>query len=275
MKSEATSTIGTLVVVLASTLALTAFWAPGAQAVGFGLYQIDFLNSSYDGGADVTTFTYRVTAAVDYGFDAWTVELKPECFGPGNVVGAGEPYQYVGPDPATHIYGIQFTTPYAPGETRNVWFSVAGNSAVTLIRVDVVEGCSHWTKEMSGPDCPGIVTPPPPPSGTGKSPGYWKNNLAVYLGLKNGKLNEPYVANYAAQYGYTAQSAYEILSYGGDDMLLKLHKQLLSAELSTAAGYLSGADQLLLWGQYVVAHPGEFTAQEIEDAKDLFESLHD
>jgi hypothetical protein len=34
-------------------------------------------------------------------------------------------------------------------------------------------------------------------------------------------------------------------------------------------------DELLEEGQYMVAHPEEFTEQELEDAKDLFESLHD
>jgi hypothetical protein len=275
VESRARSLAGIIILVLAGAAMLAAFCPPSAEAVGFGLYQVDFLGASYDAGTNATTFSYRVMAAVGYGIDAWTVELNQECFGTGDVIDASEPFVYAWPDPATLIRGITFTTPYAPGDVRIVWFRLPGNVATTVVRVDVMYTCSHWTKEMSGPDCPGIITPPPPPSGLGKSPGYWKNNLAVYLGLKSGNLNEPNVANYAAQYGYTAQSAHQILEYGGDDMLIKLHRQVLAAKLSTAAGYLSGADQLLEWGQYVVAHPGEFTAQEIEDAKDLFESLHD
>ena len=114
-----------------------------------------------------------------------------------------------------------------------------------------------------------------PPAGEGKSPGYWGTQLAKYLGYKRGKLLEPNIESYAAQYGYTAQSAYDIMNYGGNDMVEKLHRQLLAAKLSTAAGYLSGVDALLEEGQYMVAHPEEFTFQELEDAKDLFESLHD
>jgi|GEM_PF-1732120 len=37
----------------------------------------------------------------------------------------------------------------------------------------------------------------------------------------------------------------------------------------------SGMDALLEEVQYMIAHPGEFTEQQIEEAKDLFESLHD
>ncbi len=81
--------------------------------------------------------------------------------------------------------------------------------------------------------------------------------------------------SYALQHGYTAEDAYTILSVKGGDPVDQLHKQLLAAKLSTAAGYLWNTDELLEQGQYMVAHPGEFTFQELEDAKDLFESLHD
>ncbi len=265
--------------VLGLTLVIMLVGLSGSDALGvdFGLYGVDFLGAAYDAGANATTFTYRVTAAIDYGFEDWTVELKPECFGTGAVLDANEPYIYAWPAPATGIFGITFTTPYVPGETRTVRFSVAGNSAATFIRVDVREGCSHWTKEMSGPDCPGQPTPPPPPppSGQGKSPGYWKNQLGRFLGYDNGKLKEPDVGGYATQCGYTAQAAYDILNYGGNDMLAKLQRLLTSAKFSTAAGYLANAAELLEWGQYMVAHPEEFTFQQLEDAKDLFESLHD
>jgi hypothetical protein len=272
-----THRVGPCVLGLALVIMLVGMSGSDALGVDFGLYQVDFLGAAYDAGANATTFTYRVAAAIDYGFDDWTVELKPECFGTGVVLDAGEPYLYAWPAPATGIYGITFTTPYAPSEIRTVWFRLAGNLASTQIRVDIREGCSHWTKEMNGPDCPGQPTPPlpPPPSGQGKSPGYWKNQLGRFLGYDNGNLKEPDVGGYAAQYGYTAQAAYDILNYGGDDMVAKLHRQVVAAKLSTAAGYLSGVDELLEEGQYMVVHPGEFTFQQLEDAKDLFESLHD
>lgn len=244
-------------------------------AVDFGLYKINFLGATYDEGTNSTSFSYQVMAAVNYGFDDWTIELKPECFGPGHVLNASEVYTYVGPDPITGIYGITFTTAYAPGETRIVWFEMPGNLAVTSVKVDVREGCTRWTKEIGGPDCPGQPGPPQPPSGEGKSPGYWKNELARYLGYKGGKLKETDVATYAGQYGYTPQSAYDILNYGGNDMVIKLHRQVVAAKLSTAAGYLSGYDAMLEQGQYMVAHPGEFTELELENTKNDFEALHD
>jgi len=433
--------------VLASGIIVIGLGSSDALGVDFGLYTINFLGATYDEGTDATTFTYQVMAAVNYGLDDWTIELNPDCFGQGDVLEASEPYDYVGPDTATGIYGIKFTTPYAPDETRTVWFRLPGDLSITAVKVDVRYTCSHWTKEIEGPECGGQPSPPPPPecdvtpdravcvgsdatftdnttggtppytycwqkepytdpcisttneltifgatladagtyrvivtdaldaadtcyaelmvypapecdvtppsqevsvgsdatftdnttggtppytwcwqkepytdpcisttnqltisgvtladagtyrvivtdaydcadtcyavlrvpppSGQGKSPGYWGTQLAKYLGYKRGKLLEPNVESYAAQYGYTAQSAYDIMNYGGTDMVEKLHRQLLAAKLSTAAGYLSGVDELLEEGQYMVAHPEEFTFQELEDAKDLFESLHD
>jgi hypothetical protein len=256
-------------------LMLLVLGSSKAMGVDFGLYSINFLGSVYDNVTNTTTFTYQVNAAVNYGIDDWTVELNPLCFGAGSIIAASEPYLYAGPDPATLIYGITFTTPYAPGETRIVWFKLPGNLTSGLVRVDVRYTCSHWTKYMEGPQCPTIGTPPPLPEGEGKSPGYWKKELETYLSGNYTKLKEPNLASYLTQYGYTAQQAYAIMIYGGDDMVIKLHRQVLAAKLSAAAGYLLNAGPLLAWGQYMVAHPGEFTFQELEDAKDLFESLHD
>ena len=516
------------------------FGASDALGVGFGGHEINFLGATYDPGADATTFTYRVTAAstpdtlVKILF--WILELDPECFGAGDIIDASESYEYVGPDPATGVYGIKFDQPYAPGESRTVSFRLPGDLSTNVVQIVVRTGCSYWRKEIPGPKCGGAPTPPVPPqcdvtpdlavcvgsdatftdnttagtppytycwqkepytdpcisttdqlsisgatlddagtyrmivtdalgyadtcyaefmvypapecdvmpdrdsvcvgsdvtftdnttggtppytycwqkepytdpcisttdqltifgatlddagtyrmivtdalgyadtcyaefmvypapecdvmpdrdsvcvgsdvtftdnttggtppytycwqkepytdpcisstdqltisdvtfadegtyrvivtdaldcadtcyaqlivdecppAGEGKSPGYWKTQLAKYLGYKKGKLLEPNVESYAAQYGYTAEEAHSILDYGGTDMVIKLHRQVVAAKLSTAAGYLSGVDQLLEEGQYMVAHPEEFTEQELEDAKDLFESLHD
>ena len=265
--------LSTVLLVLASGMFI-GLNSSDALGVDFGLYKINFLGATYDEGADATTFTYQVMAAANYGFDDWTIELNPDCFGPGDVIDASEAYLYVGPDPATGIYGITFTTPYAPGETRNVWFRLPGNLSTTAVKVDVRYTCSHWTKEIEGPECGGQPGPPPP-EGEGMSPGYWKNQLAIFLGNKGGKLKEPDVESYALQHGYTAEDAYTILSVKGGDPVDQLHKQLLAAKLSTAAGYLWNMGTLLEDGQYMVAHPEEFTDQEILDAKDLFESLHD
>jgi len=245
-----------------------------ALGVDFGLHQINFLGAAYDPGKDATTFTYQVIAALNYPFDDWTLELNPECFGAGDILDASEPYQYVGPDTATGVYGIKFTTPYAAGETRTVWFRLPGNLSTTVVKVVLRDGCTYWEKEIEGPDCPGQPGPQPP-DGEGKSPGYWGNQLAIYLDLKGGKLKEPDVATYAGQYTYTAEEAYDIMNYGGDDPVQKLHRQLLAAKLSTAAGYLWNMGTLLDDGQYMVAHPEEFTEQQILDAKNFFESLHD
>jgi len=253
------------------------FGTSDAFGVSFGGHQINFISASYD-GADATTFTYQVIAAANpdttIRLDYWILELDPECFGGGDIIDVSESYQYVGPDPATGVYGIKFTEPYAPGETRIVWFRLPGDLSATPVVIVVRTGCSHWQKEITGPDCPGL--PKPEPEGEGKSPGYWGNQLAIYLELKNGKLKEPNVESYALQYGYTAEDAYAIILAGeGGTSVEKLHRQLVAAKLSTAAGYLSNMTELLEWGQYMVAHPEEFTEQEIVDAKDFFESLHD
>ncbi len=111
--------------------------------------------------------------------------------------------------------------------------------------------------------------------GLGKSPGYWGNQLAIYLGLKNGKLKEPNVAAYAAEHGYTAQEAYDIMAIGeGGTALEKMHRQLVAAKLSASAGYITGVDELLELGQDMVANPGDYTEEEILDLKDVLEALH-
>jgi hypothetical protein len=407
----------------------------------FGLHEIVFLGASYDAGTNSTAFTYQATAAAGYGFDCWVIALDPECFGEGHVIDASEAWEYVDPYLDTGITGLKFTQPYAPGESRVVWFIIKGQIQVGKVSVALTAECSHWFREMDGPICGPTVpapecdatgasvcvgfdatltdnttggatpyswewtkppdatilstantltitgvtladagqyrvivtdnngskdtcyadltvweapvcdvtpasqsvylgqdatftdnttggTPPyswewtkPPDAtvlsttnvltitgvtladagqyrvivtdyygcedtcyadltvsgeGEGKSPGYWGNQLAVYLGLKKGKLKEPNVAAYAAQHGYTAQEAYDIMLVGeGGTPVEKLHRQLVAAKLSAAAGYLTGVDEYLEDGQYMVAHPGEFTEQEILDAKDFFESLHD
>jgi hypothetical protein len=360
MRQNKGHTLPMLALVVAAAVMVLGWGCPEALGVYFGLHQVDFLGASYDAGTNSTTFSYRVTAAAGYPIDSWTVELDPECFGEGDILDASEAWVYVGPDPFTQIYGIQFTTPYAPGESRDVWFRLAGNVIVGFVRIDVRQDCSHWVKEMQGPECDGVTCTPaecdvapdrdsvvvgsdvtftatatgtapftycwqkepytdpcisvtnqltlnyvtmadagtyrvlvtnecgedtcyvvlvvyePPPEGEGQSPGYWGNQLAIYLGLKNGKLKEPDVGDYCAEHGYTAEQAYAIFSIGeGGTSVEKLHRQLLAAKLSAAAGYLTNVDELLEWGQYMVAHPEEFTEQEILDAKDLFESLHD
>ena len=245
-----------------------------SDALALGGHQINFLGATYDPGTNATTFTYQVAAATYYPFDYWVLELNPECFGAGDIIDASEPYDYVGPDPVTGIYGIKFTTPYAAGETRTVSFRLPGDLSTTLVRVVIRQDCSNWWGERPGPECGGEPGPQPP-DGEGMSPGYWKNQLAIFLGNKGGKLKEPDVESYAQQHGYTAEDAYAILSVKGGEPVDQLHKQLLAAKLSTAAGYLSNMAELLEDGQYMVAHPEEFTDQEILDAKDLFESLHD
>ncbi len=412
-------------VALVLAIAVLMTLAPSiARAVDFGLYKINFLGATYDAGTNSTKFTYQATAAVNYGFDCWFLELNPDCFGPGEVVDASEPWEYVDNYLGSGMAGIKFTQPYAPGESRIVWFSIKGNVIVDLVRVVLSWGCTNWFKEIDGPECGGgPVEPPPdcsvdppsgavcegssqqfcvivtgglppftyswsngagtqcitvseagtysitvtddndsvctseatltlypvpecsvdppsaeidegssqefcviptggtppytylwsngattqcitvseagtysvtvtdyldcvgtceatltvrPPVGQGKSPGYWGNQLAIYLGLKNGKLQEPNVAAYAAEHGYTPQQAYDVVLAGeGGTELEKMHRQLVAAKLSSSAGYLTGVDELLEQGQYMVAHPGEFTEQEIQDFKDMLESLHD
>lgn len=254
-------------------LALGLFIGFGtSDALALGGHEINFISASYD-GAVATTFTYQVTAHSNYPFDYWILELNPKCFGAGDIIDASESYEYVGPDPASGLYGIKFTTPYAAGETRTVWFTLPGDLSTTVVRIVLLQDCTHWWGEEEGPDCPG--EPGEQPEGEGMSPGYWKNQLAIFLGDKGGKLKEPDVESFALQYGYTAEEAYAILSVKGGSPVDQLHKQLLAAKLSTAAGYLSNMTELLAWGQDMVHNPENYTDQQILDAKDLFESLHD
>lgn len=275
MKTITKNTLLMPLLILALSLVI-GFGSSDVFAEEFGSHQINFLGASYDPGADATTFTYQVIAGDGFiGIDDWILELSPECFGERHIIDASELFVYVVDDPPAYITGIKFTEPYGAGESRTVWFRLSGDLSTTPVRVILRQaGCQYIERRLDGPDCPGEPGEPPP-EGEGMSPGYWKNQLAIYLGYKGGKLKEPDVESYAAQYGYTAVEAYAILSVKGGSPVDQLHKQLLAAKLSTAAEYLLNIDQLLEDGQYMVAHPGEFTDQEILDAKDLFESLHD
>ena len=420
MKRITRCTIYVILLVFASSTIL-GLSSSAALAVDFGPHDIIFMGAVYDAGTNTTKFTYQVAAATNYGFDSWFLALNPDCFGPGDVVDASEPWEYVENYLGSEMKGIKFTQPYAPDEARIVWFKVKGYVMVYKIRVVLSAGCTNWFEEIDGPECVGVPEPecsvdppsaaicdgssqqfcvivsggippftyswsngattqcitvsaagtysitvtddegnvctceatltvvpgpncsvdppsaeidegfsqqfcvvpsggtPPytylwstgattecitvsiagtysvtvtdandcvgicqatltvkPPVGEGKSPGYWGNQLAIYLGLKNGKLKEPDVADYAAQHGYTAQQAYDVILAGeGGTHLEQMHRQLVAAKLSSSAGYLTGVDEILAQGQYMVAHPGEFTEKEIEDFKDLLESLHD
>jgi hypothetical protein len=413
--------ISVILLVFASSIIL-GLSSSTALAVDFGPHDIIFMGAVYDAGTNTTKFTYQVSATTSYGFDSWFLALDPDCFGPGDVVDASEPWEYVENYLGSEMKGIKFIQPYAPDEARIVWFKVKGNVMVYKIRVVLSAGCTNWFEEIDGPHCVGVPepecsvdppsaaicdgssqqfcvivsggippftyswsngavtqcitvsaagtysitvsddegnvctceatltvdpnpncsvdppsaeieegfsqqfcvvpsggTPPftylwstgettecitvgavgtysvtvtdandcegicqatltmkPPSDGEGRSPGYWKNELAIYLGLKKGKQKEPDVASYAAQHGYTAQEAYNIMLAGeGGTPVEKLHRQLLAAKLSAEAGYLTDVDEYLEEGQYMVAHPEEFTEEEILDAKDFFESLHD
>ncbi len=274
MKTITKHTLLMPLLILALSLVI-GFGSSDVFAEEFGSHQINFMGASYDLGTDATTFTYEVIAGDGFiGIDDWILELNPECFRGGDIIDASEPFVYVVDDPPAYITGIKFTEPYAPGESRTVWFRLPGDLSTTPVRVILRQaGCQYIERRLDGPDCPG--EPGEPPEGEGMSPGYWKNQLAIKLGDKGGKLKEPDVEIYAGQYGYTARQAYEILSSKGGEPVDQLHKQLLAAKLSTAAGYLSGMTELLEWGQDIVHNPGNYTEQQILDAKDFFESLHD
>jgi len=229
--------------------------------------------------ADAGTYRLIVTDALDYA-DTCYAELivypAPEC----DVTPPSQEVP-VGSDATFTDNTTGGTPPYTWCWQKEPYTDpcISTTNQLTIFGVTLADAGTYRVIVTDAYDCADTcyaVLRVPPPTGEGKSPGYWGNQLAIYLGYKNGKLKEPDVASYAAQYGYTAEQAYDIMLTGeGGTPVEKLHRQLVAAKLSTAAGYLSGMDELLEWGQYIVAHPGEFTEQEILDAKNFFESLHD
>jgi hypothetical protein len=116
-----------------------------------------------------------------------------------------------------------------------------------------------------------------PPEYNGRTPGYWGHQLACYLGYSDGFFHEEeHLADYLAEIGYSAEMAYAILWYGGNDMLSKLHRQLVAAKLNVAAGYLfdGEVDDLIEEAEYMIAHPDEFTKDELEEVKDALDELN-
>jgi len=247
-----------------------------ALAGNFGLHQINFIAAVYDPATNATTFDYQVIAGWNYPFDYWILTLNPECFGAGHIVDVSEPWEYVAPDPLTGITGIKFTQPYAANESRMVWFRIKGNVVVDSVLAALREGCSNWYRYLKGPQCGGL---PQPPEGeyNGKTIGYWKHQLSVYLGYNTKAHMQETKENlsaYLAQIGLTAEQAYNILSYKGSDMAGLLNKQLVAAKLNVAAGYLWGIDALIAQASYMVAHPNEFTREQMEEVKDQLDELN-
>jgi len=62
----------------------------------------------------------------------------------------------------------------------------------------------------------GCVCPPcpPPPCEEGKSPGYWKHECKVLLGLIGGRLHEPMFPTWLGMLGMTVEEAYEVFTTG-------------------------------------------------------------
>jgi len=261
---------------LALALALVmGVGASNALGEDFGLHQINFKGAFYDAGINATQFNYEVIAHDNYPFDYWVLALNPECFGPGHVVEVSETWEYVNPDVPTGVVGIKFTQPYAAGEGRWVWFRIKGNVLVDTVEVVLREGCTNWRDGIRGPECGGL--PQPPGEYNGKTIGYWKHQLAVYLGYKEkARLHEENLGDYLAQIGYTAEQAYEILRYHGNNMADLLNKQLMAAKLNVAAGYLFDADiaQLISIADDMVADPSGFTRDEMEEVKDKLDELN-
>jgi hypothetical protein len=246
-----------------------------AVAENFGLHQIIFNAATYDPMTNATTFTYQVIAGWNYPFDSWQITLNPECFGAGSIVDASEPYEYLSPDPVSGVTGIRFTQPYAANESRMVWFEIKGNVLVAKVSVALKENCTYWFKYLDGPECGGLPQPPPGEY-NGKTIGYWKHQLAVYLRYNKGNMQETKenLTAYLSRIGLTAEQAYNILSYKGSDMASLLNKQLVAAKLNLAAGYLWAIDALIAQASYMVAHPSEFERIAIEDVKNQVEALN-
>lgn len=134
--------------------------------------------------------------------------------------------------------------------------------------------------------------------GCGKTIGFWKHQLKVhidgkgrahvdaetlqkYLNLIEGfHLNDPFQfdgSEYPAGTG-EFESAYAILSSTSSDAVDLLKKQLLGTELNAAhgIGLKNKVWQLTLirYGEYLAANSGDFTRDELLEAKDIFDAIN-
>lgn len=120
--------------------------------------------------------------------------------------------------------------------------------------------------------------------------GFWKTNISKALDGKtkgtqvSASTLESYRASLASfglsplNYG-SLQDAYNALSANGSDPVLLLTKQLVGSEYNFANGaYINGQQQatwfFLVYGEYVIAHASEFSADEILVAKDWYDAYN-
>lgn len=128
--------------------------------------------------------------------------------------------------------------------------------------------------------------------GDGKTIGFWKHQLTVATkGKGAAQIDAVTLAGYLQQieafflpvpfqFGGNMQAALKVLSSNSSDAKDLLAKQLLATEFNEMAGLgiqgnPSVAQPLLLaWGEYLLAHPDEFTREELLAAKDIFDSIN-
>lgn len=102
---------------------------------------------------------------------------------------------------------------------------------------------------LDGQDLLIKVEIPPEEGPPGFTPGFWKHNIGVYLGLNNGnysafrggsldgiKLTAAMLEGYAATIGVTLQHAYDVLSMGGGGAIAQARIDMANA-FNAAAGY--------------------------------------
>lgn len=126
-------------------------------------------------------------------------------------------------------------------------------------------------------------------SGDGKTIGFWKHQNAVAIKDKGkAHIDGPTLEDYHATInGLFLQNPFQISSFQDAFDVMKntssepvdlLNKQLLATEYNLVHGIGIEDTQLqsllIGWGEYLSAHYGEFTNEELLDAKDIFDGIN-
>jgi len=120
--------------------------------------------------------------------------------------------------------------------------------------------------------------------------GYWKTNISKAIAGRTKGIQIPaetlesYVTELSSFALYplnfqSLQDAENVLSANGSDEVLLLSKQLAGSELNFMNGAYIGGNELVTWafvyyGEYVLAHSGDYSRDEILEAKDWFDAYN-
>ncbi|UCD37038.1 MAG: carboxypeptidase regulatory-like domain-containing protein [Fidelibacterota bacterium] len=174
-----------------------------------------------------------------------------------------------------------------PGDYTVVVEGPEGLTATTPVSVDITVGYADENVDFGFElDFTYIVGQ----TADGYTIGFWKNNVnkAMSGRTKGIQVDAATLDGYLAEISTFAlyplnvdmlSEAFDILSATGSDPVVLLSKQLLGSEFNLMNGAFIGGNEtftelFLFYGEYLIAHAGQFTAEELLEAKDWYDAYN-